>query len=161
MLKVLLDYPSPAEEVTVVERSLESPAEVLPILSAEGLAALQALAREVYVDRALVDYAVTLTSATRHPDGYGLPAQALHLLRGQPARLDQPDARRPSARPRARRRYALPNDVRDLALDVLRHRVVLSFQSLAEEVTPDMVLGRVLASIPVPHLELTEAQRSA
>ena len=59
------------------------------------------------------------------------------------------------------RRYALPNDVRDLALDVLRHRVVLSFQSLAEEVTPDMVLGRVLASIPVPHLELTEAQRSA
>ena len=103
MMKVVVGYPTAREESVVVERSLRPSPEVLPILTADGLAELQEMTAEVYVDRAIVDYAVALTTATREPETVGLAeGQAVHRVRRQPARLDQPRPRgpRPGGRPR-------------------------------------------------------------
>ena len=103
MMKVVVGYPTAGEEAVVVERSLRPAAVVTSILTADGLAELQALTAEVYVDRPIVDYAVALTAATRAPEPVGLPKrQAVHRLRREPARLDQPDPRRPGPGPRPR-----------------------------------------------------------
>ena len=98
---------------------------------------MQAAADNVYVDPALYEYAVRLATATRTPRRRPDRAQAVHHVRGEPPSLDQPD---PSARALAfvrGRDYALPEDVLDMALDVLRHRLVLSFEALSDDVTSD------------------------
>ena len=116
MMKVRVDYPTAGEEAVVVERSLGAPAEVAPILTADGLAALQALATEVYVDRAIVDYAVALTRATREPASVGLPAVAPFIAYGASPRgsIYLIHAARALAVVRGRR-YVLPSDVIELA----------------------------------------------
>ncbi len=104
---------------------------------------LQAAADEVYVDRAVVDYAVTLVLATRYPANYALVRhRAADRLRRQPPRQPRPGRRRPGARPAAGPRpTSLPQDVFDVAPDVLRHRLVLSYEALAQGVAADQVLG--------------------
>jgi MoxR-like ATPase len=157
MMKVKVDYPSASEEATVVERSLTSAAELLPILTADDLAALQALTAQVYVDRAIVDHAVALARATREPAAVGLPGVAPFIAYGASPRgsINLIHAARALAVVRGRR-YVLPQDVVDLSRDVLRHRIVPSFAALAEEVTADMILDRVLPAVPVPQLVATE-----
>jgi MoxR-like ATPase len=157
MMKVRVDYPSAAEEAVVVERSLAAAAEIAPILTADGLAALQALTAEVYVDRPIVDYAVALTRATREPAAVGLPGVAPFIAYGASPRgsIYLIHAARALAVVRGRR-YVLPSDVTDLARDVLRHRIVPSFAALAEEVSADMILDRVLPAVAVPQLVATE-----
>ena len=103
MMKVVVGYPTPGEEAVVVERSLRPAPVVRSILTADGLAELQALTADVYVDRAIVDYAVALTAATREPgQGRAAERQGVHRLRREPARVDQPDPRRPGPGPRPR-----------------------------------------------------------
>ena len=157
MMKVRVDYPSAAEEAVVVERSLGAAADIAPILTADGLAALQALTADVYVDRAVVDYAVALTRATREPAAVGLPGVAPFIAYGGSPRgsIYLIHAARALAVVRGRR-YVLPSDVTELAHDVLRHRIVPSFAALAEEVSADMILDRVLPAVPVPQLVATE-----
>jgi MoxR-like ATPase len=157
MMKVRVDYPSAAEEAVVVERSLGAGADVTPILTADDLAALQALAAKVYVDREIVDYAVALTRATREPARVGLPGVAPYVAYGASPRgsIYLIHAARALAVVRGRR-YVLPSDAIDLARDVLRHRIVPSFTALAEEVSADMILDRVLPAVPVPQLAATE-----
>jgi MoxR-like ATPase len=153
MMKVVVGYPTREEEAVVVERSLRPAADVLPILTAEGLAELQTLTRDVYVDRTSVDYAVALTAATRNPAGVGHPEVAPYISYGASPRgsINLIHAARALAVIRGRR-YILPSDVTELAPDVLRHRIVPSFTALAEQVTPDMIIGRLIAAVPVPHL---------
>jgi len=160
MMKVVVGYPSSAEEAVVVERSLRPPAEVRPILTAEGLAELQALTRAVYVDRAIVDYAVALSAATREPAAVGLPVVKPYIDFGASPRgsINLIHAARALAVVRGRR-YVLPADVTELTHDVLRHRIVPSFEALAESVTADMILDRLLPAVPVP--QLTAAEVSA
>jgi len=155
MLKVLVDYPAPADELTVIERALAEPVRVQQLLTLEQLAELQQAARGIYVDPAVARYALAIATATRklssaglndleHYVEYGasprgpinlvLAARALALLRG--------------------RRYVLPQDVRELAKDVIRHRMVLSYEALAEGVDADRILDQVLGAIPMPQLEL-------
>jgi MoxR-like ATPase len=157
MMKVRVDYPTAGEEAVVVERSLGAAAEVAPILTVDGLAALQALATEVYVDRAIVDYAVALTRATREPATVGLPGVAPFIAYGASPRgsIYLIHAARALAVVRGRR-YVLPSDVLDLARDVLRHRIVPSFAALADEVSADMILDRILPAVEVPQLVATE-----
>jgi MoxR-like ATPase len=157
MMKVRVDYPTAAEESVVVQRSLSSAADVTPILTADSLAALQKLTQEVYVDRAIVDYAVALTRATREPASIGLAGVKPYISYGASPRgsIYLIHAARALAVVRGRR-YVLPMDVIDLARDVLRHRIVPSFTALAEEVTSDMILDRVLPAVPVPQLVATE-----
>jgi MoxR-like ATPase len=153
MMKVVVGYPSSGEEAVVVERSLRPAASVLPILTADGLAELQALTSEIYVDRAVVDYAVALTAATRAPDQVGLPKVKPYIAFGASPRgsINLVHAARALALIRGRR-YVVPSDVTELAPDVLRHRIVPSFTALAEEVSPDMILDRIIPAVPVPAL---------
>jgi MoxR-like ATPase len=153
MMKVVVGYPSGEEEALVVERSLRPAAAVTPILTAERLATLQALTAEAYVDRPIVDYAVALTDATRHPERVGLPAIKPYVAFGASPRgsINLIHAARALATVRGRR-YVTPADVDDLARDVLRHRIVPSFTALAEEVTADMILDRLIEAVPVPRV---------
>ena len=153
LMKVVLGYPSAAEEVEIVNRMGVRAPEPKQVISVSDLMALQRAADEVYVDHGVVEYAVRLTLATRDPMTYGLTelkdlvaygasprasiglvkgARALALLRG--------------------RGYALPQDVFDLAPDVLRHRLVLSYEALAQGVDEDQILARILSTVPAPRV---------
>jgi MoxR-like ATPase len=160
IMKVVVGYPSAREEAVVVERSLGSAAAVTRILSVDGLAELQALTHAVYVDRTIVDYAVALTAATRDADQVGLPKVKPFIAYGASPRgsINLIHAARALAVIRGRR-YVLPSDVTELARDVLRHRIVPSFSALAEEVSADMILDRIIPAVPVP--QLTAAELSA
>ena len=167
MMKVVVGYPTATEEAVVVERSLRPAAQVTSILSADGLAELQALATDVYVDRAIVDYAVALTAATRDPGAVGLPKVKPFIAFGASPRgsINLIHAARALALVRGRR-YVIPSDVTELAHDVLRHRIVPSFAALAEEVSADMILDRLVPVVPAPQLsagqvEAVAAERSA
>jgi MoxR-like ATPase len=153
MMKVVVGYPTATEEAVVVERSLRPAPQVLSILSADGLAELQSLTADVYVDRAIVDYAVALTAATRDPAKVGLPKVRPFIAYGASPRgsINLIHAARALALVRGRR-YVIPSDVTELAHDVLRHRIVPSFAALAEEVSADMILDRLLPVVPVPQL---------
>jgi MoxR-like ATPase len=153
MMKVVVGYPSGEEEALVVERSLRPAANVTAILTADALGALQAMTADVYVDRPIVDYAVELTAATRHPERVGLPAVKPYIAFGASPRgsINLIHAARALALVRGRR-YVIPGDVVDLARDVLRHRIVPSFSALAEEVTADMILDRLIGAVPVPRV---------
>jgi MoxR-like ATPase len=153
MMKVVVGYPNAEEEALVVERSLRPAATITPILTAEMLATLQAMTAEVYVDRPLVDYSVALTAATRYPERIGLPNVKPYIAFGASPRgsINLVHAARALALVRGRR-YVVPGDVVDLARDVLRHRIVPSFTALAEEVTADMILERLISQVPVPRV---------
>jgi MoxR-like ATPase len=157
IMKVVVGYPSAREEAVVVERSLGAAAEVTRILSADGLAELQALTKGVYVDRTIVDYAVALTAATRDPDKVGLPKVKPFIAFGASPRgsINLVHSARALAVIRGRR-YVLPSDVTELARDVLRHRIVPSFSALAEEVSAEMILDRIIPAVPAPQLRAAE-----
>ncbi len=155
MLKVVVGYPTRDEELTVVQRSLERTPEVRQLLSLERLRALQATALDVYVDPSLVAYAVSLAEATRDAGRAGLPDIAELVSYGASPR--GPIALIQSARALALvhgRHYVLGSDVRALAKDALRHRIVLTYRALAEERTADDVLDAVLEKVPAPSLDL-------
>jgi MoxR-like ATPase len=157
IMKVVVGYPSAREEAVVVERSLGSAAEVTRILTADGLAELQALTKGIYVDRTIVDYAVALTAATRDPDKIGLPKVKPFIAFGASPRgsINLIHGARALAVIRGRR-YVLPSDVTELARDVLRHRIVPSFSALAEEVSADMILDRIIPAVPAPQVSAAE-----
>jgi MoxR-like ATPase len=153
LMKVLVGYPSVAEEVEIVDRMGVDPPVADEVLSLEDLVSLQDAADRIYVDRSIVDYAVNLVFATRTPAAAGLGdltelisfgaspraslglvagGRALALLRGRP--------------------YVLPQDVFDVAPDVMRHRLVLSYEALARDLTPDHLLARILGTVPAPRV---------
>jgi MoxR-like ATPase len=153
LMKIVIGYPSPMEEIEIVHRMGVSPPSASEVLGLDDLVKLQEAADRVYVDRGVVDYAVSLVLATREPASYGLPelgelisygaspraslglvagARALALLRG--------------------RTYALPQDVFDVAPDILRHRLVLSYEALAQDLVVDQILARVLSTVPAPRI---------
>jgi MoxR-like ATPase len=155
MLKIVVGYPSATEEAQIVSRSLRAGLPPREVLDADGLAALQGKVDDIYVDPRIISYAVGLVEATRRLAYWGAAdlepyvsygasprgsiylihgARALALLRG--------------------RRYVLPSDVAEIAPDVLRHRLVLSYSALTDGVTADSVIGRVLTLVPAPQLDL-------
>jgi MoxR-like ATPase len=155
MLKILIDYPEHDEELTIVQRQLVAQPELREALSLDDLKALQAAAIDVYVDPALVSYSVGLASATRTPAGAGLPDLGDYISYGASPRgpISVTQAARALALLRGRD-YVTTDDIRALAKDALRHRLVLSYQALAEGVTSDAILDRVLAAVPVPEVSL-------
>jgi MoxR-like ATPase len=155
MLKVLVGYPERDEELTVVHRSLEDPVEVRQVLALEDLRALQRAVLDVYVDPTLISYAVTLAAVTREPALHGLPQLADYIAFGASPR--GPISLTQSARALALvhgRDYVLAQDLTALAKDALRHRMVLTYQALAEERSADDILDAVLAAVPVPQFDL-------
>ena len=158
MLKVVIGYPKHDEELTVVQRQLVPHPELRQALSLEVLKALQRAVFEIYVDPALVSYAVDLATATREPAAHGLPDLAPYIAFGASPR--GPISLVQSARALALirgREYALAEDLQALAKDALRHRLVLTYQALAEEVSPDTILEQVVAAVPVPQIDLARS----
>jgi MoxR-like ATPase len=162
MMKVLVGYPSEEEEFVIVERVTGNALDVAAVASTEQLSALQRECRGAYVDPSLIQYAVRLASATRRPEQYGIadlarfisygasPRASIHLIEGA----------RALAHLRGRD-YALPEDVTDLAPDVLRHRLVLSYEALADALTPDQLIHRVMQHVPAPQKPLETHVRVA
>jgi MoxR-like ATPase len=155
MLKVLVDYPDFTDELAVVQRSLGGKPPLHAVVSVDELAAMQRTASGVYVDPHVATYAVSLTLATRRPEERGLTDLSRYVAYGASPRgsISLVHAARALALIRGRS-YALPQDVRDLAKDVLRHRLVLTYEALAEGVTPDTLLDAVLAAVPLPQIDL-------
>jgi MoxR-like ATPase len=155
MLKVLIGYPAHDEELTVVQRQLVDAPELRQALSLEDLGALQRAVQEIYVDPSLVSYAVDIATATREPDKHGLGEIAPYIAYGASPRgpISLVQGARALALIRGRE-YALVEDLQALSRDALRHRLVLSYQALAEEVSPDTILDQVLAAVPAPQLDL-------
>jgi MoxR-like ATPase len=158
MLKILVDYPAHDEELTVVARSLEEAPELAQVLSLEELTALQAQATQVYVDPALISWAVDVATATRRPVEHGLGEVADYISFGASPRgpISLVSAARALALIRGRD-YVVPGDVDALVRDAFRHRLVLSYRALAEEVAPDTILEQVLAAMPTPQIDLGRA----
>jgi MoxR-like ATPase len=157
MMKVLVGYPSEEEEFVIVERVTGPAIEVSPVATTEELATLQAECRRVYVDPALVQFAVKIVAATRNPAACGLPELARYIGFGASPRasINLILAARALAFVR-QRAYVLPNDVLDVAPDVIRHRLVLSYEALSDNVTGDDLLEQILNRIPVPEVPLHE-----
>jgi MoxR-like ATPase len=153
LMKVLIGYPTRSEETEVVLRMGVNPPSAKQVMTPEDVLALQKAADEVYVDRGVVDYAVNVVFATRDPGSFGLGELADLLQYGASPRasLGLIAAGRALALLRGRR-YALPQDVFDVAPDVLRHRLVLSYEALARDLTADHLLARILSTVPAPRV---------
>jgi MoxR-like ATPase len=159
MLKVVVDYPAPPDELTVMQRALADPVTVDRLLPIEALAELQLATRRVYVDPALARYALSLATATRDPVEVGLEELGPYVEYGASPRgpINLVVGARALALLRGRR-YALPQDVRELAKDVLRHRLVLGYEALAEGVSADHILDRILEAVSMPQLDLAREE---
>jgi MoxR-like ATPase len=151
MMKVLVDYPSEQEEFVIVERVAGQFAPVHPVVTTQQLIELRREVEKVYVDPALIEYAVRLANATRAPAKFGIPEVAKYVMYGASPRasINLIITARALAFVRGRS-YVVPQDVVDLALDVMRHRLVLSFEAMSEGISSDTVLKQILARIPLP-----------
>ena len=157
MLKVLVDYPGTTEEFVIVERMTGALQAVQQVLDTERLRALQRQVEEVYVDSALVEYSVNVVTATRQPETSGLNDLKRYIMFGASPRasINLVVAGRALAFVRGRT-YVLPQDVYDVALDVIRHRLVLSYEALSDSIDSDHILGKILDAIPLPQAPLHE-----
>jgi MoxR-like ATPase len=153
MMRVLVGYPSEEEEFVIVERVTGVPNDVLAVCSTDQLRELQRECRKVYVEPSLIQYAVKLANATRAPDKYltygASPRASIHLIEGA----------RALAFLRGRD-YTLPEDVTDLVPDVLRHRLVLSYEALAEGLTSDHLIQNLLKKVRPPARALSSHGRA-
>jgi MoxR-like ATPase len=158
MLKVLVDYPSETEEFVIVERVIGVLDTVQRVMSGPQLLALQGALQSVFVDPALIEYSIRLARATRNPGSIGLGKMSRYITYGVSPRASiyMVSAARALALIRGRD-YALPEDVQALAPDVLRHRLVLSYEALGDNVTADDLVTTILAKIPPPEVVLRDA----
>ena len=163
MLKVLVGYPNTTEEFVIVERMTGALQAVQQVLDTGELRELQRQVEQVYVDPALVEYAVNVVTATRDLEGFGLDDLKSYVLFGASPRasINLVVAARALAFVRGRT-YVLPHDMTDVALDVIRHRLVLSYEALSDSVDSDNILNRILEAIPLPKVPMDEhASRTA
>ncbi|MEX2047532.1 MAG: MoxR family ATPase [Chloroflexota bacterium] len=151
MMKVLITYPSEMDEFVVVERMTSPLTAVQAVLTTEQLIALQGEVDKVFVDPVLMEYVVRLVTATRSPKDYGVQDIAKYITYGGSPRASINIVLTARALAFMRgRSYVLAQDIADVAVDVLRHRIVLSYEALSDDVTPDTLVARVMERIPVP-----------
>jgi MoxR-like ATPase len=157
MLKVLVDYPTNTEEFVIVERMVSGLERAQSVLGATQLSALQKAAQAVFVDPSLIEYAVTVSNATRDLSSIRLGEMARYVTYGVSPRASIYMILAAQALALVRgREYALPEDVYSVAPDVLRHRLVLSYEALGDNVSPDHIVRAILANIPLPEVVLRE-----
>lgn len=162
MMKVLVGYPTDEQEFVIAQRVTGPRIDVNPVASMEQLAALQRECRRVYVDPSLVQYAVKLVTATRAPAEVGLKDLAPMITFGASPRatIGLIEGAKALAMMRGRT-YALPEDMSDLVPDVLRHRLVLSYEALSEGLAADQVVLRIMAKVPPPPKPLAHDRLAA
>ncbi|MBX3038869.1 MAG: MoxR family ATPase [Anaerolineales bacterium] len=157
MLKVLVGYPTSTEEFVIVERMTGAMQAIQKVLTTDQLLDLQKKADEVYVDPSLIEYAVKLVNATRSPKLVGLPEIERYITFGASPRASINLILTAKALAFVRgRTYVLPQDVLDMSLDVIRHRLVLSYEALSDNVSSDDLLTKILDRIPIPVVPLNE-----
>jgi MoxR-like ATPase len=160
LMRIPVDYPTAAEEHDIVERSAGQVPTPSPILSTEDVAGLQRVTNEVYVDKAVQDYAIRLVLATRHPSEHGVDIEGLLAYGASPrASIGLISAGKALAFMRGRD-HVLAQDVYDIAYDVLNHRLVLSFDAMADGVGVDDVLVEVLTTVVAPRLSSSQLMGS-
>jgi MoxR-like ATPase len=151
LMKIVVGYPTDVEEREIVHRMGVSAPEPVAVFRPTDLVALQRKADQVFVHNALVDYTVRLVLATRAPAEHGMPDVAQLIQYGASPRASLGIVRAARALALLRGRdYALPQDVQDIAPDILRHRLVLSYDALADDVPADHIVGRIMSTVPVP-----------
>ncbi len=157
MLKVLVGYPNTTEEFVIVERMTGALQAMQKVLTTDQLLGLQKEVDKVFVDPALIEYAVRMVTATRKPQEFGLKELQHYILFGASPRasINLILTGRALAYVRGRD-YALPQDVLDMALDVMRHRLVLTYEALSDNVSSDDILKKILDRIPIPVVPLHE-----
>jgi MoxR-like ATPase len=154
MFKVLVGYPTTTQEYVVVERMIAAPERVESVIDTADLLEFQRAADAVYVDPQIIEYAVRISTATRDLASVGLPELARYVSFGASPRASINMVLGAKALAFLRGRdYALPADARELARDVLRHRIVLSYEALADDVSPDAILDLLLAAVALPQVE--------
>ena len=160
MLKVLVGYPSPTEEFVIVERMTGVLAAAQKVLSTAQLLALQQQAARCFVDPSLIEYAVRLVTTTRKPQEAGLKELAPYITFGASPRasINLILTARVLAFIRGRD-YVLPQDVLDMVLDVMRHRLVLSYEALSDNITGDDLLMKIIDRLPAPVAPLRESSK--
>jgi MoxR-like ATPase len=157
LLKIVVGYPSPQEEMEIVHRMGVAPPHAAEVLDVEDLVRLQAAADRVYVDPGVTQYAVSLVLATREPARFGLGELDEYLAYGASPRASLGLVKGARALALLRgRTYALPQDVFDIAPDVLRHRLVLSYEALAAGLTEEHLLARILSTVAAPRVTPTQ-----
>ncbi|MFI7704279.1 AAA family ATPase [Nonomuraea sp. NPDC049480] len=155
MMKVIVDYPTQAEEQAIVQRAMRPPEPPQPMVTAGDLIEMRVRAQKVYVDPAIVDYAVRLVAVTRSPATAGLGELERYVTYGASPRASIALVTGARALAFLRGRdYVLPHDLSELALDVLRHRLVLSYEALADDVDADTIITRVLGAVRAPDVVL-------
>jgi MoxR-like ATPase len=157
MLKVLVGYPSPTEEFVIVERMTGFLEMVQKVLTTDQLIELQKRAYQVYADPSLIEFAINMVTATREPEKFGLKGLRRYIMFGASPRASINLILTAKALAFVRgRSYALPQDVLDMTYDVLRHRVVPSYEALSDDVSSDDLIKQVLDRIPIPVVPLHE-----
>jgi len=151
MMKVLVDYPTEQEEFVIVERMTGALNQVKPVVDTQQLISLRKEVEKVYVDPALIEYAVRLATATREPARFGIPEAAKYIMYGTSPRasINLIVTARALAYVRGRE-YVLPQDILDMAFDVMRHRLVLSYEAMSDGLTSDTILDRIIKNIALP-----------
>ncbi|WP_299558120.1 MoxR family ATPase [uncultured Mycolicibacterium sp.] len=159
LFKLVIDYPSPEEEREIIYRMGVKPPEPKQILTTADLLRLQDVAANTFVHHALVDYVVRIVTATRHPEQFGMPDAKAWIAYGASPRasLGIISAARALALVRGRD-YVIPQDVVEVIPDVLRHRLVLTYDALADEVSPETVINRILQTVALPQVNAVPAQ---
>ena len=152
MLKLKVTYPSKDEEKTILERMARSSTkiDVRPVISPKDILRLRELADEIYMDEKVEDYILNIVQATRTPEKYGLDVGKLIQYGASPrATIYLAMASRAHALMQGRG-YVTPQDVKSIGMDVLRHRVIVTYEAEAEEKTPENVVGTIFDNIAVP-----------
>jgi MoxR-like ATPase len=149
MLKIVLDHPTAAEELVILDRMAVNPPVAEQVVDLDELIELQRRCDAVFVDRSVAQYAVDLVQATRHPASFGLGELAPSIALGSSPRATLNLIRGARALSAIRgRTYATPQDVFDIATEVMRHRILLTYDALARDITPDHLVNRILATVP-------------
>jgi MoxR-like ATPase len=157
LMKVVLGYPSPAEEVEIVQRMGTVPPVATQVVEIDQVEHLQRAAEQVYVDRSVLEYAVNVVLCTRTPENYGLPELRAFIELGASPRASLGLVRGGRALALLRgRNYLTPQDVFDVAPEVLRHRLLLSYEAIAQDVDTEQVLNRILSTVPAPRVSPTQ-----
>lgn len=167
MMKVLVDYPKPEEEIVIVQRAIGQTIEVAARATTDQLAQLQAQCQRGFVDSAIVQYAVDLVHATRQPERIGLSGLNDYVMFGASPRasINLVQGARALAFLRGRA-YTTPQDLIDIVPDVLRHRMMLSYEALSDQITTDAVIQDILKALPAPtkplhsHVQISQTTTS-
>ncbi len=159
LFKLNVDYPSPEEEREIIYRMGVKPPEAKQILNTGDLLRLQDVAANNFVHHALVDYVVRIVSATREPEKFGMPDAKSWIAYGASPRasLGIISASRALALVRGRD-YVVPQDVVEVIPDVLRHRLVLTYDALADEVSAETVINRIMQTVGLPQVNAIPQQ---